>query len=139
MFPQLRDRIGSALDLVVEFSTLGEYRLGADGALYPASALIAPVRERPDGPDAQRLASEQEPQLGGAGAVDAEHAAVRRTVAGGAAGTAPVATPAARRRPEPSAPALCRGERLHRPAPGAGTRRSKRPEPPPPEQLCLAV
>jgi len=84
MFPQLRERIGPALDMIVEFSTLGEYRLGADGAVYPASAL-AP-------------ASERVPQLGGAG----DHpvvlrAAVRRIVAGGAVGTTPAATPAARR------------------------------------------
>jgi hypothetical protein len=83
MFPQLRERVGSALDLVVEFSTLGEYRLGADGALWPASALTP--------------APERDPQLGGAGDPYAARAAVRRTVAGGAAGPAPVATPAARR------------------------------------------
>jgi hypothetical protein len=80
MFPQLRERFGSALDLVVEFSTLGEYRLGAD---HPLAA----------------------------------QAAVRRIVAGGAAGKVPVATPAARR--------LARARR-----PGA---------PAAPEQLCLAV
>ena len=84
MFPQLRQRIGPALDMIVEFSTLGEYRLGADGAVYPASAL-AP-------------ASERVPQLGGAG----DHpvvlrAAVRRIVAGGAVGSTPAASPAARR------------------------------------------
>ncbi len=39
MFPQLRERIGPALDLFVEFSTLGEYRLNADGVLCAASAL----------------------------------------------------------------------------------------------------
>jgi hypothetical protein len=83
MFPQLRERVGSALDLVVEFSTLGEYRLGADGATWPASALTP--------------APEHEPQLGGVGDPHAARAAVRRTVAGGAAGPAPVATPAARR------------------------------------------
>jgi hypothetical protein len=84
MFPQLRERFGPALDLVVEFSTLGEYRLGADGAVWPASAL-APAPER-------------EPQLGGAGDHPlAAQAAVRRIVAGGAAGHVPVATPAARR------------------------------------------
>jgi hypothetical protein len=148
MFPQLRERIGSALDLVVEFSTLGEYRLGADGAVWPASALA--------------LAPEREPQLGGAGDPLAERAAVRRIVAGGAAGNTPVATPAARRlaqargaappKPEHARPAgrppaiaaggnpACRGERRHgsrdvpacrsRPRPGATA---------PPEQLCLAV
>ncbi|MGH2716440.1 MAG: hypothetical protein ACRDM7_21655, partial [Thermoleophilaceae bacterium] len=84
MFPQLRERLGSALDLVVEFSTLGEYRLGADGAVWPASALTHPP--------------EREPQLGGAGEHPlAAQAAVRRIAAGGAAGIVPVATPAARR------------------------------------------
>jgi hypothetical protein len=120
MFPQLRERFGSALDLVVEFSTLGEYRLGADGAVWPASAL-APAPER-------------EPQLGGAGDHPlAAQAAVRRIVAGGAAGHVPVATPAARR-------LACPGERRHR----ATEQPARRPKPRPgapaaPEQLCLAV
>jgi hypothetical protein len=84
MFPQLRQRIGPALDLIVEFSTLGEYRLGADGVVYPASALAR--------------ATERAPQLGGAGdSPVASRAAVRRIVAGGAVGIAPAATPAARR------------------------------------------
>jgi hypothetical protein len=85
MFPQLRQRFGPALDLIVEFSTLGEYRLGADGVVYPASAL-AP-------------ASEHAPQLGGAGDSSpvVAQAAVRRIVAGGAVGTAPAASSAARR------------------------------------------
>jgi hypothetical protein len=139
MFPQLRERIGSALDLVVEFSTLGEYRLGADGALHRASALMPALRTRPASPAAQRAASGREPQLGGAGAVDAARAAVRRTVAGGAAGRAPVATPAARRRSAPPTAAPCRGERLHRSAAARGARRPKRLEPPAPEHLCLAV
>jgi hypothetical protein len=88
MFPQLRQRIGPALDLIVEFSTLGEYRLGADGVVYPASALAH--------------ASERVPQLGGAGdhPVVAQ-AAVRRIVAGGAVGIMPAATPAARRAVRP--------------------------------------
>jgi hypothetical protein len=152
MFPQLRERFGSALDLVVEFSTLGEYRLGADGAVWPASAL-AP-------------ASERAPQLGGAGDHPlAAQAAVRRIVAGGAAGKVPVATPAARRLAEASstkraatnapggrrltrhavdaaarATSACSGERrrrtseqpARRPKPSAGA-------PAAPEQLCLAV
>lgn len=80
MFPQLRERIGPALDLIVEFSTLGEYRLNADGVLCAASALSP--------------AFECEPQMGGAGT---RRAAVSRIVAGGAAGTKPAATPAARR------------------------------------------
>ena len=136
MFPQLRERFGSALDLVVEFSTLGEYRLGADGAVWPASAL-APVPERA-------------PQLGGAGEHPlAAQAAVRRIVAGGAAGKVPVATPAARRLAEaapirrpapPRAASACQGERRHR-ASEQPARRSK-PRPGAPvaaEQLCLAV
>src|SRR5215217_4891064 len=82
MFPRLREQIGTALDLFVEFSTLGEYRLAAE-AIPGASSAPA------DAPG-------QAPQLGGAG-VTALRAAVRRTVAGGAIGSTPVATPAARR------------------------------------------
>jgi hypothetical protein len=125
MFPQLRERFGAALDILVEFSTLGEYRLGPDGALCPASALappppLPPLRKEPLAPRKQaahaRLAPGCVPQMGGAGAPNAARAAVRRIVAGGAAGQAPVATPAAGRRPR------------RRPgAPAAG------------EQLCLAV
>ncbi|HYN52876.1 MAG TPA: hypothetical protein VES62_18295 [Thermoleophilaceae bacterium] len=83
MFPQLRERIGPALDLIVEFSTLGEYRLNADGVLCAASALAR--------------APECEPQMGGAGVPNAARAAVSRIVAGAAAGTTPAASPAARR------------------------------------------
>jgi len=120
MFPQLRDRFGSALDLVVEFSTLGEYRLGADGAVWPASAL-AP-------------APEHAPQLGGAGDHPlAAQAAVRRIVAGGAAGKVPVATPAARRQ------GTCQGERRHREQPARRPKKPRPGAPSAPEQLCLAV
>jgi hypothetical protein len=52
MFPRFREQIGTALDLIVEFSTLGEYRLAADGP----GASSAPA----DAPG-------QAPQLGGAG------------------------------------------------------------------------
>jgi hypothetical protein len=141
MFPQLRERFGSALDLVVEFSTLGEYRLGADGAVWPASALTP--------------APERDPRLGGAGDHPlAAQAAVRRIVAGGAAGHVPVATPAARRRLGEAAAArrlgetaaarrpasargssACPGERRHRQQPA----RRPKPRPGAPEQLCLAV
>jgi len=82
MFPRFREQIGTALDLFVEFSTLGEYRLLAE-AIPGASSAPA------DAPG-------QAPQLGGAG-VHALRAAVRRTVAGGPTGSTPVATPAARR------------------------------------------
>jgi hypothetical protein len=119
MFPQLRERFGSALDLVVELSTLGEYRLGADGAVWPASAL-AP-------------APECAPQLGGAGDHPlAAQAVVRRIVAGGAAGKVPVATPAARR-------LACHGERRHREQPARRPKKPRPGAPTAPEQLCLAV
>jgi hypothetical protein len=93
MFPRFREQIGTALDLIVEFSTLGEYRLG--------------VTPTPGAPCAPADAPDQAPRLGGAGET-AGRAAVRRKVAGGAAGRVPVATPAARRR----APAAgCQGAR----------------------------
>src|SRR5687768_12020676 len=82
MFPWFRERLGTALDLLVEFSTLGEYRLGADLA--------------PGAPTAPADAPGHAPQLGGAGS-PAGRAAGRHTVAGGATGRTPVATPAARR------------------------------------------
>jgi hypothetical protein len=78
MFPRFREQLGTTLDLIVEFSTLGEYRLGVDCAHGAASApAVAPGHA---------------PQLGGAGS-PAGRAAVRRIVAGGATGQAPVATP----------------------------------------------
>jgi hypothetical protein len=136
MFPQLRQRIGPALDMLVEFSTLGEYRLDADGVLCPASALA--------------LASERAPQLGGAGDTVAAQAAVRRIVAGGAVGLTPAATPAARRaaqaRSATQSQPACRGERRHAVSEPAAqrtkakTRSKARPRvPAAPEQLCLAV
>jgi hypothetical protein len=128
MFPQLRERIGPALDLVVEFSTLGEYRLNADGVLCAASALTC--------------ASEREPQMGGAGATRPEavgsagcagygtaaRAAVSRIVAGGAAGKKPAATPAARR-PSSGAPPASKPRRPACEGKPVAV----------PEQLCLAV
>ena len=118
MFPRLREQIGTALDLIVEFSTLGEYRLEAE--YFGASG--APV----DAPG-------QAPQLGGVSA-QALRAAVRRTVAGGATGSTPVATPAARR--------LLGCERSPRPAvrtEPAGRSRARKGALVAPEQLCLAV
>lgn len=107
MFPRFREQIGTALDLIVEFSTLGEYRLMADGPGASGAPADAPG---------------QAPQLGGAGTPHALRAAVRRTVAGGATGMVPVATPAARRLRERHT-----ASRARRQAPIAG------------EQLCLAV
>ena len=109
MFPRFREQVGTALDLIVEFSTLGEYRLAADG--LGASGAHAD-------------ASGQAPQLGGAGSsLSTCAAAVRRTVAGGPTGHVPVATPAARRLRERGHTA----SKARRQAPIAG------------EQLCLAV
>jgi hypothetical protein len=100
MFPRFREQIGTALDLIVEFSTLGEYRLAADG--LGASGALAD-------------ASGQAPQMGGAGSSLNLCAAVRRTVAGGPTGQVPVATPAARRLRERHTVA-----RSRRPVPRAG-------------------
>jgi hypothetical protein len=137
MFPQLRQRIGPALDLLVEFSTLGEYRLDADGVLCPSSALA--------------LATERAPQLGGAGDSVAARAAVRRIVAGGAVGLTPAATPAARRAAQAGDGRRRRGrvhtERRHvsgkpagAPRPlGAALKKARPRVTAAPEQLCLAV
>jgi hypothetical protein len=131
MFPRFREQIGTALDLFVEFSTLGEYRLAAE-AIPGASSAPA------DAPG-------QAPQLGGAG-VHALRAAVRRTVAGGPTGSMPVATPAARRRltqaaegrelREPGTP--CPADR-RRPTDAASRPRGRKGAPVVAEQLCLAI
>jgi hypothetical protein len=125
MFPRFREQIGTALDLIVEFSTLGEYRLGVTPTLGAASAPA-------DAPD-------QAPRLGGAGE-SAERAAVRRNVAGGAAGIVPVVTPAAVRQ----LVASCQGERRQPSAPHVRAavrprRRLRQGAPVAPEQLCLAI
>lgn len=154
MFPRFREQLGTALDLIVEFSTLGEYRLGVDSAHgAPGAPAVAPGHA---------------PQLGGAGS-PAGRAAVRRIVAGGATGRAPVATPAARRllasaeaadrSPSPPAlppvPAFPSSAPFSPPSPEAGERTAdpcrgdrRRPAVPrrvrarpraAPEQLCFAV
>jgi hypothetical protein len=138
MFPRLREQIGTALDLFVEFSTLGEYRLAE--AIPGASSAPA------DAPG-------QAPQLGGAG-VTALRAAVRRTVAGGATGSTPVATPAARRLMEAASASYHASTPNRKPASGPACQRptealkSARARPRPrartgapmaAEQLCLAV
>src|SRR2546423_15076634 len=102
MFPRIRDRFGAALDTFVEFSTLGEYRLGAQA---PAPANALPAASDGVGPD---FGWEAAPAASGA---DAEAEPARRAVAGGAAALhgdalgrallgAPAATPAAPRRCE---------------------------------------
>ena len=67
MFPRFREQIGTALDLVVEFSTLGEYRL-----------CVSPT---PGAPSAPVDAPGHAPRLGGAGDPFAGRAAVRVGVA----------------------------------------------------------
>jgi hypothetical protein len=125
MFPRLREQIGTALDLFVEFSTLGEYRLAVE-AIPGASSAPA------DAPG-------QAPQLGGAG-VTALRAAVRRTVAGGATGVEPVATPAARRLLEAATATACSGDRRRASDTAArGGVRMRKGAPQATEQLCLAV
>jgi hypothetical protein len=124
MFPRFREQIGTALDLIVEFSTLGEYRLG--------------VTPTPGAPSAPADAPGRAPRLGGAGDF-AERAAVRRNVAG-PAGIVPVATPAAVRQHV----AACQSERRQASAGRARTaslprRRVRKGAPVAPEQLCLAV
>ena len=128
MFPRFRERFGAALDTVVEFSTLGEYRFGAS-ASSPANALPAAPEHRVGPP----FGWEAPPAMSGG---DAESDPTRRTVAGGAAtlhGDAPgrpllgasAATPAARR-PLAHRPRLA-SERRRRPC-----------APLRPEQVCLS-
>jgi hypothetical protein len=115
MFPRLRDRLGTALDIVVELSTLGEYRLAGP---CPPGGAGAPPRSLSPGPC-----------LGGAGSV-ARGTAARSAVAEGVTGAPPVSTPAARaQRARGNRPATVRGRASHR-RPGATA---------PPEQLCLAL
>jgi hypothetical protein len=111
MFPRLRERLDTALDVLVEFSTLGEYRLEASAA--PGIARV----EHPSG-------------LGGAGP-PAGPVPASRAVAGGATGGPPVATPAGRRLAARNA----RGE--HPPVRFASRRRSRAGALPPVEQVCL--
>jgi hypothetical protein len=87
MFPSLTERLGTALDLVVEFSTLGEYGTAFSPRPVPSSAQPAAVSHARG--------------LGGAGASSpgaAGRSPARRPVAVGAVGCTPAATPAARRR-----------------------------------------
>jgi len=131
MFPRFREQIGTALDLFVEFSTLGEYRLAAEGPGASSTPAEAPG---------------QAPQLGGVGA-QALRAAVRRTVAGGATGVTPVATPAARRcmRRHPSEARASRPSATRANAQAARSiapsrrTRARNGAPMAAEQLCLAV
>jgi hypothetical protein len=117
MFEGLKDRFGTALDCLVEFSTLGEYRLAAPAAASSASA--PPATSSPgSGLGGHELSGSAHP---GAPPARAVGGPACRTVAVGAIGNAPVATSAARRLP-------------HRPAP---LRRTRAGAPPAAEQPCL--
>src|SRR3954469_9482464 len=108
MFPRLTERLGTAFDLVVEFSTLGAYGPGDSPA--PAS------------PSAPPAAVSHAPGLGGAGPCRVGRSRARRSIAGATAGCSPAA-------------AARSGGMLppRRPAPPA-----RRPAPRLPEQPCGA-
>src|SRR3954471_18179194 len=93
MFERLKDRIGTALDCLVEFSTLGEYRLAAPAATGSASA-PPHASSHGAGLGGHELSGHAHP--GGTPASAAGGPACR-TVAVGAIGNSPVATSAARR------------------------------------------
>ena len=113
MFERLKDRLGTALDCLVEFSTLGEYRLAAPAAAGSASA-PPPASSHGSGLGGHELSGIAHP---GATPARVVGGPACRTVAVGAIGNLPVATSAARR---PSV-------------------RSRRGAPPVAEQPCLHV
>jgi hypothetical protein len=110
MFERLKDRIGTALDCLVEFSTLGEYRLPAPAA----SSAIAPPPSSSHGSGlgGHELSGNAHP---GATSARAAGGPACRTVAVGTIGIGPVVTPAARRRG--SQPATGRRQRPGVPRP----------------------
>lgn len=59
MFPSLRHRVEAAFDAVVEFSTLGEYRLGPDLRPAPAGLVLAAEPPAPVPLPARRLGARQ--------------------------------------------------------------------------------
>jgi hypothetical protein len=152
MFPALRQRFDAALDLIVEFSTLGEYRLAASAADGRASA---PVAAAPEAAGSAGCAPTESfglgPRMGGAGARVARSA--EQQVAGGAAATArgaaaraplrgAAATPAARRLrgARQAQPGSVHGRRrIERSAATTSPRRVRGGAPVASEQLCLAV
>ncbi len=128
MFPQLRERLRTAADLLVEFSTLGEYRLGdpvtgvAEATAAPRGALsFEPGWEDPGA----RARGVPVRDLHGGASASPERASVAGRIESGR--LAPPATPSGRRR-EPS-----------RSAPGRRAAARKRGgSVPAPAQPCLA-
>src|SRR4051794_14933640 len=113
MFPLLTERLGTAFDLVVEFSTLGAYGPGDSPA--PAS------------PSAPPAAVSHAPGLGGAGPCRVGRSRARCSIAGATAGCSPAA--AARSGGVVSERAAAASEPLNR---------TRRPAPPVPAQPCRA-
>jgi hypothetical protein len=96
MFERLKDRIGTALDCLVEFSTLGEYRLPAPAG--GSASAPPPSASRGSGLGGHELSGNAHP---GAPPARAVGGPACRTVAVGAIGRVPVATSAARRPSRP--------------------------------------
>jgi hypothetical protein len=104
MFERLRDRLGTALDCLVEFSTLGEYRLPVPAG--SSASAPPPSSSHGSGLGGHESSGIAHPWAPPARAVGGPAC---RTVAVGAIGRAPVATSAARRQPRrrrPGAPAV---------------------------------
>jgi hypothetical protein len=123
MFPRLTERLGSALDIVVEFSTLGEYRLDA----LPGTSGIESAPPAVAGP---------RPGLGGVGSPAGVLPAEGRTGTSLATASVSRATPAARR-----VAARARGARASTARPRHAVPQGRRPRagaPAPTPQPCLA-
>src|SRR5215210_1181241 len=86
MFPRLTERLGIALDLFVEFSTLGEYGSGGSPTPEPASAPPAAVSHAPGLGGAGGVVSEQ--AVPASGRFTAGRSRTRRSIAGATAGSA---------------------------------------------------
>ena len=112
MFERLKDRIGTALDCLVEFSTLGEYRLPAPAG--SSATAPPPASSHGSGLGGHELVGAAYPEVAPARAGGGPAC---RTVAVGAIGTAPVVTPAARRRGSQPAPRRRQRPGVPRPVP----------------------
>ena len=149
MFPGLRQRFDAALDLIVEFSTLGEYRLAAPAAGVRASAPLSALRARARGWEAPaetpRAPREQQVAGGGRdprgvrrrpGAVAWRGRHPRGAAPGGHRQPGAAWPPPARSGGWPSARTRAGLAPRSTGAPAAGAR-CRGGAPAPPEQLCL--
>jgi hypothetical protein len=89
MFPRFTERLGTAFDLIVEFSTLGEYGQGGFPTPRPANAPPAAVSHESGLGGASSVVSEQAAPASGCFAVGRSRQ--RRSIAGATAGCEPVA------------------------------------------------